>query len=292
VDNASTDGTADMIAERYPQVKLIRSAKNLGFPKGNVVAIEATTPDSRYVCLVNPDVRILPGCFHKMLDYMDKNPAIGVSGPRTQNFDGSLQRSCFRAPSVWNCWCRAFALDRTVLGRLPLFGGQLMADFAHDSTRDVEALNGAFMLIRRDAIKQVGLIDERFFMYGDDIDWSLRFRKGGWRVAFYHEAEIVHYGGGTTEKAPVYFYVEMQKANLQYWQKHHSRPAQIAYLASIWAHDSIRYVLYSVVSVLGQSWRDRVGRKAKRSMACMRWLAGSNGNAGEINPRRETIQDV
>ena len=135
VDNASTDGTADMIAERFPEVKLIRSPANLGFPKGNVVAIEASRP-GRYVCLVNPDVRVLPGCFRKLLEYIEKNPTIGVLGPKILNPDGSVQQSCFRAPSVWISWCRALALDRTVLRRLPLFGGLAMADFAHDRTRD------------------------------------------------------------------------------------------------------------------------------------------------------------
>jgi GT2 family glycosyltransferase len=274
VDNASTDGTADMIAERYPEVKLIRSPTNLGFPKGNVVAIEACSP-SRYVCLVNPDVRVLPGCFRKLLDYMDKNPAIGVLGPKILNPDTSVQQSCFRAPSVWTSWCRALALDRTPLRRLPLFGGLMMTDFAHNRTRDVDALNGCFLLIRREAMDQVGLIDERYFMYGDDLDWCLRFRKGGWRVVFYPEAEAIHHGGGTTARAPVYFYVEMQKANVQYWQKHHSRPAQLAYLASIGVHDSIRYLLYSALSLLGKPWRDRVGFKAERSRASVQWLLGS-----------------
>ncbi len=277
VDNASADGTADMIAERFPEVKLIRSPTNLGFPKGNVVAIEASHP-GRYVCLVNPDVCVLPGCFDKMLEYMERDPTIGVLGPQMLNPDGSIQQSCFRAPSVWTSWCRALALDRTALRRLPLFGGLLMADFAHDRTRDVDALNGCFLLIRRAAMDQVGLIDERYFMYGDDLDWCLRFRKKGWRVVFYPKASAIHHGGGTTARAPVYFYVEMQKANLQYWKKHHSRPAQLAYLASLWVHDSIRYLLYSGVSMLGESWRGRVGLKAERSRASVQWLLGSKGN--------------
>jgi GT2 family glycosyltransferase len=277
VDNASTDGTADMIAEGYPEVKLIRSPQNLGFPKGNVVAIEATQ-QGKYVCLVNPDVRVLPGCFRKMLEYMERNPKIGVLGPKMLNPDGSVQQSCFRAPSVWTSWCRALALDRTALRRLPLFGGLLMADFAHDKTREVDALNGCFLLIRREAMDQVGLIDDRYFMYGDDLDWCLRFRKQGWPVVFYPEASAVHYGGGTTARAPVYFYVEMQKANVQYWKKHHSRPAQLAYMASLCVHDSIRYVLYSAVSLLGASWRDRVSLKAQRSLASVQWLLGFKGN--------------
>jgi GT2 family glycosyltransferase len=273
VDNASVDGTADMIAERFPEVTLIRNATNLGFPRANLVALEKT--NGKYVCLVNPDVRVLPGCFRQLMRYMEENPKIGVVGPKTLNPDGSTQLSCMRSPSVWNAWCESLALHRTMLRHLPLFGGQMMADFAHDSERDVDALNGAFLLIRRPAMDQVGLIDGRYFMYGDDIDWCLRFRKAGWRVTFYPKAEAIHYGGGTTARAPAYFYVEMKKANLQYWKTHHSRPAQIAYLASMCVHDSIRFLAYSALSLLGESWRGRVGFKAARSLANMRWLLSS-----------------
>lgn len=273
VDNASTDGTADMIAKRFPSVKLIRSATNAGFPRGNVVGIEASGP-SKYVCLVNPDARVMRGCFAELLAYMQKCPTIGVLGPRILNPDGSMQRSCMRAPSVWNSWCRALALDRTVLSRLPIFGGQLMADFAHNKPRDVDALNGCFLLIRRSAMDQVGLIDDGYFMYGDDIDWCLRFRKAGWRVSFLPQAEAVHYGGGTTIQAPVYFYIEMQKANLRYWKKHHSRPAQMSHLASVWVHDAVRFLAYSGVSVLGEPWKIRAASKAKRSLACIQWVHG------------------
>jgi GT2 family glycosyltransferase len=270
VDNGSSDGTADLIAERFPEVILVRSATNLGFAMANVIAIERS--EGKYVCLVNPDASVLPGCFQKIMDHMEVNPTIGVLGPKMLNPDGSMQPSCFRAPSVWNSWCRALALDQTGLRRLALFGGPLMADFAHDRTRDVDALNGCFLLVRRTAMDQAGLIDADYFMYGDDIDWCLQFRKAGWRVVFYPEAEAVHYGGGTSARAPVACYVEKQKANLQYWEKHHSRPAQMAYLASMWVHDFTRYLAYSIASLLGEPWRDRVGLKAQRSLANLRWL--------------------
>jgi GT2 family glycosyltransferase len=273
LDNASSDETADMIAQRFPEVKLIRSPENLGFPRGNVVAIDASHR-GKYICLVNPDVRVMPDCFRKLLEYMEEHPKVGVVGPLTRNPDGTLQWSCMRSPNVWTAWCRALALDRTPLGRLPLFGGSMMMDFAHDHTREVDVLNGAFLFIRRTAMDQVGLIDDRFFMYGDDIDWCLRFRKAGWPVVFYSGAEAIHYGGGTTRRAPVYFYVEMQRANLQYWKKHHSRPAQLAFLGSILVHDAGRYFAYSILSRLGESRRARFGFKAEKSLASLRWLFG------------------
>lgn len=273
VDNASNDGTADVIAERFPEVKLVRSAKNLGFSRANILAINQSS--GKYVCLVNPDVRVFPGCFRTLMDYLEDNPKVGVVGPKTYNPDGSLQRSCMRAPSVWISFCRAFALDKTPLGRTPLFGGILMEDFDHQKLREVDVLNGAFLMIRRAAMDQVGLIDERFFMYGDDLDWCVRFGKAGWPVIFYPEAEIVHHGGGVTAKAPVYFYVEMHKANLQYFQKHHSWLSQKGFLAALLLHDCIRYVGFSTLAMLGPRWRERVGWKAQRSKACIQWIIQS-----------------
>jgi GT2 family glycosyltransferase len=284
VDNASTDGTAEMIAERYPEVELIRSPTNLGFARGNNLAIRKSR--GKYVCLVNPDVRILPGCFRKLVDYMEQNPKVGVVGPKTYNADGSRQKSCMRPPSVWNAWCRALALDRTPLKRLPLFGGLLMADFDHQTLREVDVLNGAFLMVRRAAMDEVGLIDERFFMYGDDLDWCVRFGKAGWPLVFYPGAEIVHYGGGSSSRAPVYFYVEMHRANLQYFQKHHSWLAQRGFLAGLLLHDTIRYIGFSALSLLGRRWREKVGLKAQRSMACIQWVLRSKEQSLDASPPR------
>lgn len=284
VDNASTDGTADMIAAHFPEVKLTRSPKNLGFSRANIVAINQSS--GRYVCLVNPDVRVLPGCFRALMDYLDQNPKVGVVGPKTYNPDGSLQRSCMRAPSVWISVCRALALDKTPLKRIPAFGGIEMQDFAHDRTRNVHVLNGAFTMIRRTAMDEVGLIDERFFMYGDDLDWFVRFNKANWPVMFYPGGEIVHYGGGVTAKAPIYFYVEMHKANLQYFQKHHSWLAQRGFLAALLLHDAIRYVGFSALSLLGSKWKDRVGWKAQRSLACIKWILRSKEPKLDAGPVR------
>ena len=290
VDNASTDGTADMIAERFPEVNLTRSPKNLGFSNANIVAIRKST--GKYVCLVNPDVRVLPGCFSKLMAYLEKNPKVGVAGPKTFNADGTLQRSCMRAPSVWISFCRAFALDKTPLGRMPLFGGISMADFDHDKTREVDVLNGAFLMIRRTAMDQVGLIDERFFMYGDDLDWCVRFGKAGWPVMFYPEAEIVHYGGGVTAKAPVYFYVEMQKAYLQYWKKHHSSLGQMVFLGSLLFHESVRFLAYSLLSLPGESWRERFGWKKERSLACIRWILYSREQPIDLKATKSNVSSV
>ena len=114
--------------------------------------------------------------------------------------------------------------------RSRLFGGHLLTFWDHDETRPVDVINGCFWVLRKSALEQVGLLDERFFFYGEDVDWCRRFNLGGWRVVFFPEAEALHYGGASSANAPVKFAVEMQRANYQYWTKHHSRCGAYTFL--------------------------------------------------------------
>ena len=212
VDNASTDGTVDMLEQHFPEVRVIRSQENLGFAKANNVGIR--TSRGRYLALINPDVKLLSGCLERALAAIEAEPSIGVLGPAMIGRDGAIHRSGMRFPTLWNCVCDALMLHR-LFGRRPIFGGQSMADFDWSSPRDVEVLNGWFWLIRRNALSEVGLLDEQFFMYGEDMDWCKRFYDGGWRIVFAPDAAAIHYGGGSAEQAPTRFYLEMQKANLQ-----------------------------------------------------------------------------
>src|ERR1035441_7831998 len=125
---------------------------------------------------------------------------------------GGVGRSYMRFPSVWRCLCYALSLDLVLKGR-KFFDGFLMREFRNDSTAEVDVLNGWFLMIRRAALEEVGGLDERFFMYGEDVDWSYRFHKAGWRRVYFAAAESLHYGGASSAVAPVRFYVAMQQAN-------------------------------------------------------------------------------
>lgn len=241
VDNASTDGTAEMIAQQFPEVRLIRSADNVGFARANNIGILAS--NSRYLALINPDVKLLAGCVERALAAIEAEPSVGMLGPGMIGRDGSVHRSGMRFPTLWNLLCDALALHR-VFGRRPIFGGHLMADFNWDSSRDVDVLSGWFWLIRRDALREVGLLDEQFFMYGEDLDWCKRFRDAGWRVVFEPKAAAIHYGGGSSEQAPIRFCLEMQRSNQQYWNKHHPRITRPLYVAIVSLHSLVRLVRY------------------------------------------------
>ena len=162
VDNSSKDGSPEMVAAEFPDVILVRSDKNLGFARGNNVAIQRAS--GSYLALVNSDVLLHADCFQQLEKYLDEHPDVGLVGPKVFGRDGNVQHTCRRLPTVWNSLCRAFALDR-LLSRWPLFSGFEMRHWNHDRTGEVDVLSGCFWLVRREAIQQVGDLDERFFFY-------------------------------------------------------------------------------------------------------------------------------
>ena len=190
VDNGSGDGTGEMLAAKYPAVKFIQSPKNVGFAAGNNLGISAAT--GRFVMTMNPDITVRPGAIDAMLAQMEANPNIGVLGPKLIRPDGTLDPSCYRFPT------RTIPIyRRTPLGKLS--GGKkalsayLMEDYDRESSADVDWLLGAVLLVRREAMQEVGLLDERFFLYFEDTDWCRRFWAKGWRVVYFAGAKMVHY---------------------------------------------------------------------------------------------------
>ncbi len=269
VDNASTDGSPEEVETNYPHVCLIRNKTNLGFAKGNNIGIRACK--GRYICLVNSDVEVLENCIPRLLEYLESHPDVGMVGPRIIGSNAKLQRSCRGFPSLWNMFCRALALD-VICPRTKLFGGYLMHYWGQDTLSAVAILSGCFWLVRREALVKVGLLDEDFFMYGEDMDWCKRFWSCGWRLTFVPGAEAIHYGGASSANAPVRFYVEKQKADLHYWGKHHTRLAQQCYFAIACLHHLVRAFGYTLVSL--PQWRSaKMTRyKVSRSIECLKWM--------------------
>ncbi|EIC28188.1 glycosyltransferase family 2 protein [Methylomicrobium album] len=268
VDNASSDGSAECVAAEFPHVRLIRNADNLGFAKANNIGVVASR--GQYLAFINSDVEVLPDCLTRLVDYVEAHPEVGMAGPFIIGGDGRMQRSCRGFPGVWNMFCRALALD-TLFRSVRLFSGYSMAYWSQDSLRPVDILSGCFWLVRRPALDRVGLLDEAFFIYGEDMDWCKRFWKHGWKVVFYPEAKAIHYGGASSSNAPVRFYIERQKADLQYWRKHHSPPAVAAYLLISCLHMALRLAGYACVMLLDPATQS--GKyKMKRSWACLKWI--------------------
>jgi GT2 family glycosyltransferase len=281
VDNSSTDGTPDLVAERFPEFRLIRNEENVGFAKANNIGIAHSSGE--YICLVNSDVKFTQDCISPILQYLERKPEVGMVGPTMLAANGEIRRSTMRFPTIWNNFTRAFSLDLLFRGSR-IFGGLLMADFDHRRTIPVEVLNGWFVIVRRSAIEKVGLLDPQFFMYGEDVDWCYRFRKAGQRIVFFAEAEAIHYGGASSANAPVRFYLEMYRATFQYWRKHRGWLAQKLYLANLAVYHCSRVLGFSLRYMFLAHQRPNTVLKLKRSVACLRWATGTMRKR-ESNPQ-------
>jgi GT2 family glycosyltransferase len=273
VDNASTDGTPEMIRTQFPNVRLIETGANLGFARGNNVGIKEVT--GRYICLVNSDVNVPRDCLPKMHAYLEKNPTIGLLGPGMLRTDGRVHRSGMRIPTLWTIFLRALFLDSLFKGT-GVFGGFLMKDFQFDQTRDIDVLNGWLWMARREALEHVGPLDDRFFMYAEDVDWCKRFHMAGWRVVFYPEAKALHYGGASSANAPSRFNVEMQRANLQFWKKYHGRISLFFYLLLSCLSYAIRAAGWALVYLAKRTSRSRAQIEVRQYLKCLGWAMDSN----------------
>jgi GT2 family glycosyltransferase len=287
VDNCSTDGSPEAVESRYPAVRLIRNSENLGFAKANNVGVKCC--NGRYVCFINSDAEVIGDCLGQLVDYCDTHRDVGMVGPRVTGRDGNVQRTCRGFPTVWNTLCSALALDR-FFPKVRIFTGYSLAHWPQEDLREVDILGGCFWLARREAIDVVGLLDEQFFIYGEDMDWCKRFWAKGLKLVFVPDARAIHYGGASSANAPVRFAVEMQRADLQYWKKHHSLPGVACYFGLSCLHATLRAAGYVVMLVFAKSERTVYCHKIERNLACLRDLLGRcfrSQRAGAQPPRAE-----
>ena len=273
VDNASSDGSAEMIEAKFPWVKLIKSSENLGFAKGNNVAIRQC--QGRYIALVNPDVIVFPGCLDALADFLDQNPKVGNVGPRVFNPDMTQQSTCRRFPTLWNNFCSAFGLA-TKFKTSRIFAGEHMFFFPHDRTLAVEVLVGCFSMIRREAFDAIGLLDEKLFMYGDDVDWCRRCWNAGWEVVFFPGAQAIHDRGKITAPYPVRFAVAQQRSVLYYWSKHHGFWGVLGIRSIMLVHHLVRYAFAVVSNLLHAKKRVEGDVRKQVSGACLRELVSGS----------------
>lgn len=190
VDNASHDGSVEMLRSEFPNVTCVASEVNTGFGAGANLGFKVSKGE--YVMVLNPDIAIFRGAIERMVQWLDQHPAVGLVGPRLINPDGTVQQSCYRFPSFW-----IPVLRRTPLGRFPngreLLRAYLMSDWDHNNNREVGWILGACLLLRRSLAEKIGLFDERFFLYFEDVDFCRRVWQSGLSVYYLAEAELVHY---------------------------------------------------------------------------------------------------
>jgi len=221
-DNHSTDGTLEMLAEEFPEAKVIRNATNGGFAKPANLAIRESR--GRYVLLLNPDTVVHGNALDTLAAYLDSHPEAGIVGPKIVNRDGSMQRQCRRSEGrPWDAFCHLTGLAQRYPDN-PRYNGYLMGYLDANETHETQAVSGACMLIRREVLDKVGLLDERFFAYQEDSDFCKRTRQAGWKVVYLPAAKITHYGG--KGGATVHFYkslYEWHHSYYLYYRKHFAR---------------------------------------------------------------------
>ncbi len=213
VDNASTDGSADAVASRYPRVRLIRSPVNLGFAAGTNAA--AAAAHGTHLLLLNPDATLTPGALDRLLDLHDREPRAAAIGPSMAYPSGQPQPAAFCFPGLAQVFLDLFPVERIMDTRL---NGRL--HHARDAT-PVEHLLGACMLIRGAAWRDVGPLDEGYFMYLEEVDWCQRARRKGWQIWFEPGAAVVHHAGAATRQQPDAMLAQLWRSRLRYYQRFH-----------------------------------------------------------------------
>ncbi len=218
VDNASSDGSAEMVRAEFPQVRLIANAENRGFTAANNQGLAAGR--GRYLMLLNPDTELAGDALATMAGYLDEHPQVGVLGPQLRYGDGRLQSSRRRFPTLVTA-----LFESTVVGEWwpnnPFARRYRMADTSDDAIQPVDWLVGACLLVRREVYRQVGGLDEGFFMYSEEVDWCRRIRSAGWEIVYLPAAAVIHYEGKSSEQVVAARHIYFQSSKVRYFRKHH-----------------------------------------------------------------------
>ncbi len=265
VDHGSTDGTVELVRERFPEARLIEQP-NVGMGAGNNAGMRVAS--SRYFLLLNCDAWMMGDAVERLAAFADEHPEAAVVGPRLLNKDGSLQRSVRGFPTLWRLATEYFFL-RKLGPRTRALNALYGSGFAHDEPREVDWLFGPCLLVRRDATDAVGLFDEDFFMFSEETDWCYRFHGAGWEVLFYPGAEAVHVGGASHGGR---LYEENLRGHLRFFAKHRGRrEAERARRLLLWGV-RLRAVLFR--GQRGAMYRDAA-----------RWLASGSASSLLDRPR-------
>ncbi len=229
VDNGSADGSAELVKRQFPWVKLVVNEENRGYARANNQALRRA--QGRYLLLLNPDTVILDDALAVMLTFMDHHPEAGAVGCRLLNSDGSLQPSSYSFPTLLTILASTYRLKRLLpldLLRESFLGRMLEGRFGHlsrhDQVRSVDFVTGACMMVRREAMEQVGLLDENFFLYAEEIDWCRRMKGAGWKIYFTPQAQVIHHLGQSSKQLGEALAL-LYRSRCYYFRKHHGRLA-------------------------------------------------------------------
>jgi len=268
IDNASSDGSAAMVAAEFPQVRLIANTANRGFAGANNQGLGIAK--GRHLLLLNPDTIVLEDAIGRMLGWLALHPDVGCVGCQVLEGPGVIQQTSFSDPGPLHLAVVELGLHR-LAGVLPVFGRPWYRDWDRRSERDVDVVSGMFMLVPRAVLEAVGPLDEAFFIYAEEADWCRRIRKAGWRCVFAPVAQIIHLDGGgkSTVQIRSRMHVQMQKSHLIYVRKHSGTLAYAAVRSLFALSALLRAGLFGALKLLR---RDAVSQaRARLAMASLRF---------------------
>ena len=266
VDSGSTDGSRELVRDRFPDVRLVEPAENRGYGAGCNAGMEVAA--GRWLLLLNADAWPVEDAIGRLVAFAETRPRLGIAGPPLSNPDGSLQRSVRGFPTPWRLATEYFFLRKLALGTRALnaFYG---AGFDHRAPAAAEFLMGAVLLLRNEALDEVGGFDERFFMFSEETDLCYRMREAGWTVEFCPDAEFVHVGGASTRLEWGRMYQEQLRGHLLFLAKH----------GSVERAERARKLLVAALRLRGLLFRGERGRTYRQAAE---WLASGDARALSI----------
>ncbi|MCX7018051.1 MAG: glycosyltransferase family 2 protein [bacterium] len=221
VDNGSTDDSVDMVRRDFPRVRVLPQGRNLGFTRANNIGLMQAK--GQYLLVLNSDTEMVGNALGQMCDYMDAHPDVGALGSQLLNNDGSVQLSCRSFPSFKTVLFHRYSLMTRLFPRNRYSAEYLLTNSTHGETMDVDWVSGACLLTRRETTAQVGLLDEGFFIYAEDVDWCYRMKQAGWRIVYFPNAKVLHHIGRATSKIPYRMIYERHRSMWRFYRKHYSK---------------------------------------------------------------------
>lgn len=223
IDNASGDDSVRMTRADFPRVRLIQNRDNVGFAKAVNQGLQVA--NGRYLLLLNSDTEIKPNALQHSIAFLEAHPEAGIVGCKLLNPDGSLQPSCESFPRWQDFLFEALLLEK-LFPRSRVFGRMHLTYFGYDRAAEVGYVKGAFLLVRRAVYDAIGGLDEAFYFYGEEMDWCYRAKQAGWLVYFTPAAQIVHYGGQSSDPISPRMFVQLHQSRFRFYSKYHGRLLQ------------------------------------------------------------------
>lgn len=265
VDNASTDGSPDMVLRTFPTVNLIQNKGNVGFAKANNQAIEQSR--GNFVVLLNPDTIVKPGALDRLAGFLSAHEEVGAVGPCLLNSDGTLQKSCYPFPTLSREFWRLMHLDI-----LQAYGIYDMGNWDCHEPKSVDAIQGACLMIKRETLNKAGLLDPTYFMYTEEIDLCYRIKKSGWDLYWVPDAEVIHFGGQSTRQIAPRMFLSLYQTKVLFFRKNYGKITALTYKLILFFASLVRVIFSPLVLLTRKEIREQISYLTQRYIDLIRAL--------------------